>query len=74
MKAPLASLRDPGRLRWWCHALTHTRIHTALLSRVGAVHCFVSYFTGHKPTLVYTEYRTSDATAQQSDCHHIRVT
>jgi hypothetical protein len=43
------------------HAYTHIRIyahtHTYPLSRVGAVHRFVSYFTGHKSTFICTEYR-----------------
>jgi len=56
MKAPLASLRDPGPpevVVSRTHSYTHT--HTYLLSRVGAVHRFVSYFTGHKPALIYTK-------------------
>ena len=70
MKAPLASRSDPDCLRWWCRARTHTctQPHTHPLSRIGAVHRFVSTLlvTNSPLPMPNTKYKML-ATPQLSD-------
>jgi hypothetical protein len=52
MKVPLASRRDPDRLRWWCHARTHAHTHiSCVLCRCSTPFCLVLCWSQTDPNL-----------------------